>query len=94
MYIASFSRLVGSGDAAALKRLLTEDDLEFPIERAQRVIDRLKPPFEVRGGRYELTDVDERRNTLTYRVTWQGETESKSADVVLRYGDGLLGLVD
>ncbi|HEU4521017.1 MAG TPA: hypothetical protein VFT12_03375 [Thermoanaerobaculia bacterium] len=91
-YIASFSRLVGSGDAEGLARLLTEDDLDVPVEDARRVIDRYRPAFEVRGGAYELIAVDERRNTLTYRVTWRGDGVEKSADVVLGYGDGLLGL--
>ena len=94
LFVASFSRLVSSGDAEALARLLTADDVDYPVENARRVITRFQPPFEAAGGQYELIAVDERRNTLTYRVTWRNEKQSKSADVVLRYGDGLLGLVE
>lgn len=91
-YIAAFSRLVMSGDAERMARLLNADDIEVPVEDARRVIERYKPDFEVMGGAWELIELDERRNTLTYRVTWRGEGQETSANIVLVYGDGLLGL--
>ena len=81
-------------DAGALARLMTADDLDYPVEDARRVLARYKPSFPVRGGRFELMAVNESRNTFTYRVTWEGETQSKTETIVLRYGDGLLGYVE
>ena len=92
LFAAGFSRLVGSGDAESLARLLTADDIDYPIDDARRVIARYKPPFEVRGGGFELTGLDERQHALTYRLTWQGETEATSSTIRISYGDGLLSL--
>lgn len=91
-YIAAFSRLVVSGDAERMARLLTAGDIDVPVEDARRVIEHYKPDFEVTGGAWELMALDESSNTLTYRVTWHGDGRETSANVVLIYGDGLLGL--
>jgi hypothetical protein len=92
LFAASFSRLVGGGDAESLARLLTADDIDYPVEDARRVIARYRPPFPVRGGRFELIELDERQHTLTYRLTWQGESELKESTIRVLYGDGLLSL--
>ena len=92
LFAASFSRLVGTGDAESLARLLTADDIDYTVENARRVIDRYKPPFEVRGGRFELAGIDERQHTMTYRLTWMGEGQETGSTIVIGYGDGLLSL--
>lgn len=95
LFMASFSRLVAAGEAAPLARLLTADDVDYPVEQAERVIAKYRPPFESAGGSYELVDLDEERSTLTYRLTWFApDQESVQAVVRLGYGDGLLWLRD
>ena len=94
-FIASFSRLVSAGDAERLARLLTADDIDYPVERARRVIAKYRPPFDAGGGRFEIVSVDEQRSRMTYKLTWQGEgAREHSTTVTLGYGDGLLWLAD
>ena len=94
LFVASFSRLVAAGEAERLARLLTADDVDYPVERARRVIARYRPPFDSPGGSYQLMDLDERLNRLTYRLVWHNGPQSSETTVVLGYGDGLLWLAD
>jgi hypothetical protein len=94
MFLAWFSRFVSSGDAEKLARLLTADDIDYPVDRAKRVIEKYRPRFQPAGGRHELVSVDEKRSRLTYRLTWHRDGETATTTVVLGYGDGLLWLAD
>jgi hypothetical protein len=94
LFLARFSRLVAEGDAPALARLLTADDVDYPLERAERVIAKVRPPFAAPSGSFELTGLDERTHTFTYRLSWRDGDRSSEAIVELGYGDGLLWLRD
>jgi hypothetical protein len=94
LFAAAFSRLVAAGDAQSLARLLTADDIDYPVERAERVIAKYRAPFASTGGSFELIDLDEQRSTFTYRLTARNGEQSHVTTIELGYGDGLLWLRD
>lgn len=103
-FMSRFLDLLRAGDAAALARFLTVDDLDYPEELAQQVIDRYAAetavdtlafqydgfgPLEYRSGQVEGPTIF--RFTITGRDAGGGPLEHPVAVVV---GDGLMGLQD
>jgi hypothetical protein len=95
-FMNAYIRAVSRGDAMMLARVLNPDDVDFPVEKAREMIaayrDRFRDPATIRP---EFAGVDEARHTITWRLrgTAADGTE-RSEDVILRFGDGLIGRVD
>jgi hypothetical protein len=87
-----FMARIAAGDAERLARLLSPDDLEYPVDRARALMERYRSRIDFSRGRFEFAGIDERRNSFRYRLI--GEYDGKPAEeiVELGYGDGLLGL--
>jgi hypothetical protein len=93
--VSAYIRAIASGDAVSLARLLSPDDIDYPEERARELIVTYRRRYaDTATIRAELVDHDERRNTLTWRLRGAGPGGTEiSEPLVLRYGDGLLGVV-
>jgi hypothetical protein len=64
------------------------------VERAREMIARYRLRYpDTATIRAEFVDVDERRHTLTWRLRGTGAgVRELTEDVVLRVGDGLVGV--
>lgn len=90
-FMIGYARSIGSGDAVALARLLTADDIDFPVERAREMITDYRQRYDTATLRPEFVSADEERQTITWRLsgrTPSGETRSET--IVLITGDGLI----
>ncbi|HEX7708571.1 MAG TPA: hypothetical protein VF701_19070 [Thermoanaerobaculia bacterium] len=94
-FVNAYIRAVASGDAVRLAGLLSPDDIDYPIEDARELIVAYRRRYgDTATIRGEFVDLDETRNTITWRLRGRGAGGSEiTEDLVLRYGDGLLGVV-
>jgi hypothetical protein len=94
-FATAYLRLIGSGDAERLAQLLNPDDVDFPVERARELIVAYRQRYaDLATTRAAFESHDERQNTITFRITGRGRSGGELSELlVLRYGDGLLGVV-
>lgn len=95
-FVNAYIRLIASGDAERLARLLSPDDIDFPVERAREiVVDHRLRYADTASIRAAFVGIDERRNTITWRLYGPARDGKEiSEPLVLRFGDGLLGVVE
>lgn len=92
-YVGTFARLVAANDVEKLARLLTADDIDYPVEKARAVIARYRELAGLESARTVFTGFDEARSTLRYRIEGRRrDGTTASVPIELGYGDGLLWL--
>jgi hypothetical protein len=92
-FVSMFARLVAANDAEKLARLLTADDIDYPVDKARSVIARYAVLGDVESARSVFTGIDEQKSTLRYRIEGRRRDGSTaSIPIELGYGDGLLWL--
>ena len=79
-------RLVAANDAATLARLLTADDIDFPVADAQKIIDDYRRRYGSKSLSASFDRVDEPKNSIIYKINGTDD------EIVMGYGDGLLFL--
>ncbi|HEX2123046.1 MAG TPA: hypothetical protein VHL59_15545, partial [Thermoanaerobaculia bacterium] len=92
-FLSAFARLVAANDAERLARLLTADEIDYPVDKARSVIARYAALSDLESARSVFTGIDERTSTLRYRIEGRRRDGSTvSVPIELGYGDGLLWL--
>jgi hypothetical protein len=79
-------RLVAANDAATLARLLTADDIDFPVPDAQKIIDDYRRRYGSKSLSASFDRLDEPKNSIIYKINGTND------EIVMGYGDGLLFL--
>jgi hypothetical protein len=85
-YVTSLARFVAGNDAERLARLLSPDDIDYPVEDARKLIARLQPRLDWMHSRARFVDIDD--HTIRYEVT----DGTQTVPITLTYADGLLSL--
>lgn len=92
-FVRRFFELVVRNDSEAMARLLTADDIDFPVSDARRIVESWRAEFdEIRAVTPSLLAFDEAHSTIRYRVTGTRNGSPRTRDMLLGYGDGLLWL--
>ena len=93
-FISAYLRAISSGDAEMLSRVLNPDDIDFPVERAREMIVEYRLRYaDTATIRGEFVDVDERTNSMTWRIRGAGRAGGEETEVIeLGFGDGLIGV--
>ncbi|HEX7150003.1 MAG TPA: carboxypeptidase-like regulatory domain-containing protein [Thermoanaerobaculia bacterium] len=90
-FLSGFHRLVREGNAQMLARLMTADDVDFPVARAQKLIEEYRPQLEgLEHARVLFVGLDESTSTLRYTISGQKNGLRVDLPFALGYGDGLL----
>lgn len=94
-FVTAYIRAIASGDAERFAMLLNPDDVDFPVDRAREIIASYHRRYADLGAiRAEFAGNDEKQHTITWRLRGQTPTgQPVTEDLVLRYGDGLIGVV-
>ena len=79
-------RLIAANDATTLARLLTADDIDFPVPDAQKIIDDYRRRYGSKSLSASFDRVDETKHSIIYRI------DGTNDEIVMGYGDGLLFL--
>jgi hypothetical protein len=79
-------RLIAANDATTLARLLTADDIDFPVPDAQKIIDDYRRRYGSRSLSASFDRLEETRNSIIYRI------DGTNDEIEMGYGDGLLFL--
>lgn len=88
-FINAYLRAIQRGDAEMLSRVMNPDDIDFPVEKAREMIVDYRLRFgDTARIRPEFVDVDETRNSITWRLREGDVVET----VILGFGDGLIGV--
>ena len=91
--MATFQRLIAANEAEKLARLLTPDDIDYPVDKAKRVIQRYAALRDLASAQGVFAGIDERTSTLRYRIEGRRrDGTAASVPLELGYGDGLLWL--
>jgi len=103
-YVARYLELLQAGDAGALARFLTVDDLDYPVDLARQAIDRCAAETAVETLAFEYNGfgpLQYREGQVTgpsiFRFTITGRTPDGQAlahPIRLVIGDGLISLDD
>ena len=95
-FMSSYVRAIAAGDAVRLARVLSPDDVDFPVDEARQMIIGYRMRFrDTATIRHEFVDVDETRHSITWRLRGPAANGGESSEeVVLRFGDGLIGKVE
>jgi hypothetical protein len=93
-FMKAYLEAIATGDAERLARVLNPDDVDFPVPRAQQMIDDYRRRYrDVRAIRAEFVGLDEEKNVLRWRVTGPGpEGQVLTEPIDLGFGDGLIGI--
>jgi hypothetical protein len=93
-FVNAYLRAISSGDAMMLARILSPDDIDFPVEAASEIILRYRARFDTGTLRADFVDADHRANTIRWRIrgrTLAGGEASETLDLIT--GDGLIGVL-
>lgn len=96
MFMSAYVRSVASGDAVLLARVLSPDDIDYPVERARELIVGYRTRFrDTATIRPEFAGHDEKRAEIVWRLRGEGaDGRERVEEIRLRYGDGLLSMVE
>lgn len=93
LFINAFLRAISSGDGVRLARILSPDDIDFPVERAREIIVSYREHFHTATLRAEFMDADDQRHTIRWMI--RGRTPAGPEEtgwIELITGDGLIGV--
>jgi hypothetical protein len=79
-------RLIAANDATTLARLLTADDIDYPVADAQKIIDDYRRRYGTRKLSASFDRLDETRGSIIYRVVGTND------EIEMGFGDGMLFL--
>jgi hypothetical protein len=85
-YATALARFIAANDAERLARLLSPDDIDYPVEDARKLIARFQPRLDWARSRARFVGVDD--HTMRYELS----DGTRTVPVTLVYGDGLLSL--
>ncbi len=85
-YATALARFIAANDAERLARLLSPDDIDYPVEDARKLIARLQPRLDWARSRARFAGIDD--HTIRYELS----DGTRTVPITLVYGDGLLSL--
>ena len=88
-------QMAHEGDADRMARILTADDEEedLPVEKAQRLVERLRTRFDLGRTTITLTENDEEARLFRYRISGESRSGEPGEEIMeIGYGDGLVWL--
>lgn len=102
MYYSNYARRLMScfidalkkEDAAALKAVLNEDDLEYPAEKVQEIINNYKKGFVLGTLSFRFTGNLAEDGALIYAVNGKKEGLEREHEMKIVFGDGMVAIRD
>lgn len=93
-FVNAYIRSISSGDAESLARLLSPDDIDFPVERAREMIVGYRQRYrDTATIRAEFVDLHEDRAVIIWRLRGIGPQGDEVTELLeLGFGDGLIGV--
>jgi hypothetical protein len=85
-YATALARFMTANDAERLARLLSPDDIDYPVEDARKLLARFQPRLDWARSRARFVGIDD--HTIRYELS----DGTRTVPIALVYGDGLLSL--
>ncbi|HYK04834.1 MAG TPA: carboxypeptidase-like regulatory domain-containing protein [Thermoanaerobaculia bacterium] len=85
-YVTALARFIAGNDAERLARLLSPDDIDYPVEDARKLLARFQPRLDWARSQAKFVAIDD--HTIRYELS----DGTRTVPITLVYGDGLLSL--